>query len=1813
MGWRESGIAILASKNKLSDQTKKKSNSYAKWIADERSGAHADSYVNTSDPEYEEFSWRMLNTPSSARASRLELSRQARENLSDGITPLWKRQAAAPASFTEELRRMYGRPSGIDYGRNPYNAEWKSYPVQREKPQARFRPVTDSMKSRFAQSEEEWNNSGFAGLGRTETAIRFAKMSAKDREKLSPSIRARVEEIYRDESKAAEDYARQTGSSGRADAYFNSFANSYGLGVPSLLARKFGNETVKQNTLYNELNALNHSVSSGAGNVTGWMMPGGLNNAVAKGTEKVLKPVANAAEKGVIKTIAKATGKDAVGLALSKPAAIAARSAQRAASSALTGFGAGVATGAIESAASGNEAGQVARDALRQGRDFAVGGAIGGGIGGAIEGSRLNRTMSDFAEQYMKAGGDETWGNINNWYRGVKPSSGVPVATAGQTFDKAAQTTQASSALPGVVNNTAANVRNDLIKPTAESAPIRAGQATTIKNPYTGLKPVQANTENLSMVQIPDTSVNTAQKVVGMARDMEGGKIKRTDVRKAYEQIFEQKGGQKQVPVKGMTMDGQPYVVDVNRKAIGKVISDPNLSIEKLAVLNNIEDIITNGMYVGSGNYEQKGKKEKYTKRFDYFETPVTIGGQEYISAFDVEVFPNVNNYRTHKVIDKMDLIATNSADVGPVPTAPEGVSSPYDNTIPQKGDIVKDSIPQTGNKNVQADQYASEPERWTAQNKNETAIVSSIPEIVDYIKKNFEIPISTGNIETNTARGIFKVRPEAIRIKVANALPTISHELGHYIDKKFNLSGSDNIIEAIQAMDPAFASKYEPDEIRGEAIAEFMRTYLSDKTVAQKQYPTFYNEFVERIDSSTMKKLDTLADMVNGYLSGDMDTAMASAITSRTTKNKTAISERLTNMYNSYMDHIIDDLYPLQQLEKEAERKLGKANEDMRPYLKAMNARRSAVIVKYAVEDGLVNSRGEKVYDSLGDILSAIDGDKYDSFNQYMTARHAAEWLTPDESGKTKRVFADDRINDAEYQRALADRMESENPEFKDTSERIYEFQRTLMKTWLVDTGLMSSDMYESLMQKYPHYVPFYRAVNRNVVGTKRGYANQSNPLKRAKGSGEAIYNPVENIVVNVDKYINAAKRNGVMQSVVNIADNIEGMGAYIEEVPPDKMPYSVDLRGKKKMLSDIFGNDGKIDEIFDTILSDFETGFKPYTNGGKNIVTVMQNGEKRYFQVHNKRLYDALTSITPDQLSPVAKVFETLSSKFKALTTGANVFFSGSNLPRDIQTGYVNTKAGTTNYMKNLLLSAVDIIRNSDDYKLYKAVGGGYNTPLSANKTEFKRLIRDISNTKPKLTEKIAKVVRHPIEMIEDFSNVIETAPRLAEFKATQKRGSTLDESLFESNDITVNFARHGRTTRKLEPFIPYTNAAVQGIDKNIRAIKDNPAKVLLKMVSLIVPTLVGYASILSNGEEGKKAYSRLSSYKKNNFYNIYIGGGKFISIAKARDTNTFANLIERGIESLVEGTNEFDGFWDYLANAYIPFDGLSSMFALGNAYDLARNKDFAGRPIVPTSMQKLEAKDQHDENTTWIAKQAGRLGLSPKQTDYLINSNLGFIGRINKAVGAEKKDPSLGLKNQFITDSVYSTDILNNFYDSKERNDKAYNSGKLLRREKDEVVEKYMQDTAVSSVLSTYNKFIKAESDINKKRDLKEKQMEVIEDGKYIQNFPEVMELYRSTGENAFPFNNMDIEYEYSQKNSSGKIVKKIPVSLTPEQYTKCLDDMNKEIIDEYEKVIGNGYNYGKKRAKTDEEKVKMLKDIKSDIKSKYKEKYGKEAKK
>lgn len=229
---------------------------------------------------------------------------------------------------------------------------------------------------------------------------------------------------------------------------------------------------------------------------------------------------------------------------------------------------------------------------------------------------------------------------------------------------------------------------------TAEN--IRVGQATTIKKPYKGEVPTQTQRQNTAPVQVSSEALTRAQNSIAGARGLEfslPGQSFKSTLKNVYKSIFKPAKG---VVVEGTSFGGQPYAVDINNNVPGKVISDPNLTAEKLSVLGNLTEIVQNGEYVGSGEYVPHGAKTKKTVRYDYFETPVEINGKQYIASFDVEVEPNVNNYRTHKLI-KMDLNEVSGPDVGPAPTATETHSSPVEGTRPLNAN---DSIAQ-GAENV--------------------------------------------------------------------------------------------------------------------------------------------------------------------------------------------------------------------------------------------------------------------------------------------------------------------------------------------------------------------------------------------------------------------------------------------------------------------------------------------------------------------------------------------------------------------------------------------------------------------------------------------------------------------------------------------------------------------------------------------------------------------------------------------------------------------------------------------------------------------------------------------------------------------------------------------------------------------------------------------------------------------------------------------------------------------------------------------------------------------------------------------------------
>ena len=229
---------------------------------------------------------------------------------------------------------------------------------------------------------------------------------------------------------------------------------------------------------------------------------------------------------------------------------------------------------------------------------------------------------------------------------------------------------------------------------TAEN--IRVGQATTIKKPYRGEVPTQTQRQNTAPVQVSSEALTQAQNSIAGARGLESslpGQSFKSTLKNVYKSIFKPAKG---VVVEGTSFGGQPYAVDINNNVPGKVISDVNLTAEKLSLLSNLPDVVRNGTYVGSGEYTQHSGRNRPGVRYDYFETPVQINGTDYIAKFDVEVLPGANNYRTHQVI-KMDLTPAEARLAGPAPVPSSAASSPVEGTRPLNAN---DSIAQ-GTENV--------------------------------------------------------------------------------------------------------------------------------------------------------------------------------------------------------------------------------------------------------------------------------------------------------------------------------------------------------------------------------------------------------------------------------------------------------------------------------------------------------------------------------------------------------------------------------------------------------------------------------------------------------------------------------------------------------------------------------------------------------------------------------------------------------------------------------------------------------------------------------------------------------------------------------------------------------------------------------------------------------------------------------------------------------------------------------------------------------------------------------------------------------
>ena len=1112
------------------------------------------------------------------------------------------------------------------------------------------------------------------------------------------------------------------------------------------------------------------------------------------------------------------------------------------------------------------------------------------------------------------------------------------------------------------------------------------------------------------------------------------------------------------------------------------------------------------------------------------------------------------------------------------------------------------------GNGDVQSDKWSKPESHWTAENQNvdanEGAAIKSVTEIVQKIRNAFGIPISTGKFNQR-AYGIYKTRAEAIRTKVSDALPTIAHELGHHFDKRYGLYVLPSTNEAIQVLISTrleFAKSYEVEQLPGEAVAEFMRDYLTDRTLAESKYPEFYKTFVKVIPEDQIKKLNSIGDDINRYMFADLHERAKANIVTREESQKIYRSQKsLGDLLTRAKELFSDTAAKVELFGKDAHDRYW-ISKDVDGMIERMIAGEymtdiDGKPVEWPDETGHV-----KPVESLARIMSEITESQKKEFDAYLTYRHGLEFLA-----NGKRVFADDRLNNSEYMRSKMASMESEFPAFKDTAEKIYRWHDIFMRKWVVEPGLITKEAYELLHEKYPSYVPFYRAVENGKGGARGSVANQTSPIKRAKGSGKAILSPVENICVSVDKCVKAADRNAVMQVMAKALRENDGLGYLMEEVPASRIPKTVSSESVKQKISKALkdaGVESDITEALNEAIGADVTQWVVNPHQGADIVWMIEDGKKKYFQIHDKGLMAALTNLTPYQANGFFSVLGTASRAFKALNTGANpIWAAQSNAIRDFfTTWHYGSENNPIKFMGQYIKAIVDTVNGlrgkEGMYSEYRAGGGGNSAPIS-NPKRIKSVAQDLYKQDRGGFRKVIENRIRILEAIEAFSDVIETAPRLAEYTRQRKRGVDIRHSVLAADEVSVNFKRKGQMSPQLDAVYPYFNASVQGISKMIRFAKSNPKAFWTKHITtslLLAALVIGWNKFFMDDED---EYEKLSNYMKNNYYCFSVGDGKFVRIAKAKELAVLESLIERTYEAGVLGNDQaFGDFANYTALQFLPpgvptpedpLAPVSDMIGVGTVVDLAANKNFSGAPIVPSQYQELEPYAQYNDKTSWFAKAFGQaMGLSPMQIDYVISDNLGIIGNLNKALGANDKDWSLGILNKATADNAYSTDVLNNFYDTLEELEMRANTNP----QDGHAVGTYKQYQSMQSIISQLNKFGRESKD--DERAFKATARDYVsafhssQAGKIDERLIALCE--RTQSKSIFPYKTFSASFTKDGKT----------VNLTPAQFLDYVDEYERTLEESYQKILSMNIS--------DEKKVEQLEKAKRDLTSSMNKKYG-----
>lgn len=897
--------------------------------------------------------------------------------------------------------------------------------------------------------------------------------------------------------------------------------------------------------------------------------------------------------------------------------------------------------------------------------------------------------------------------------------------------------------------------------------------------------------------------------------------------------------------------------------------------------------------------------------------------------------------------------------------------------------------------------------------------------EIIDSINNLFNQRIKTGRLGTKNAKGWYNPNSDVIRTGAYGDIPTMMHELGHYID---NHNGFSNIskfdTELLGQVKKRFGDGYDNLDAVGkrkEGYAEFFKDYVSDRAKAKQDFPEFYKYFKETIErdkalNGTVNKLSKLAhewhkqssaDRIKGSISFERTSKAERIITDAKDGN---IKDMLNRVANDVYTKTVDELNPLREMVEEIERVTGeKIPFEDNPLMQAWIAR--GWVGK--VQEFLAKGRPEKGIRAFEDIIKDIPQKEHKDFSAYLVALHDLDLHRNGQMATF--TLKEDLAAVSQYEK---------HPTFKSAAKDIHRFQDYILAE-LVNNGILKPETYHLLRNKYPNYVPFFRDFSTESMdgffSSSKGFVNVANPIKRFKGSTRDIIDPLESIVKNTYQFYNAIERNHVGVTFAKLAKK-PGIGTIVEEVRGNRPAKSTD-----------------------------------------NTFSVWAKGKKVVYET-TPELAQTMKMMNKDTSNFITKILQYPASWLRAGST-VTAGFAITNALRDTISAGVFSKHGFLPVV-DTFRGLAHFLKKDQLYWDYVKSGGAHAAMVSLDRDYLSGHLRELFSRKSTLS----KVARNPMEVLRAISEATEVATRLGEFSNARKgytglysrltktnlKPKSLGEASIASRDITIDFSRTGTHTKTANKVVAFFNATIQGGDKLVRAWRDDPKGMTIKSTLFItLPTIALWYLNKDNS-----AYQELPQWEKDTFFHIP-AGNKFVKIPKPFELGLlYGTTFERMLQYFDDkstGRNGvgFKGLGDRTIDTLLP-DVLPT--ALSPIWEWWSNySKFRQRNIVPQSQEKLPDKLQYGSNTSMVARKVGdTFNVSPYKVDNTIMGYGGNLARLGLDItdaigGANEKRPTKGVTElpeirRFFAKPYQSSDSVQRVYDDFKEQEKLHNELKL-----------------------------------------------------------------------------------------------------------------------------------------------------------------------